>query len=237
MQKRIAIVDDESDIREGLANYLVQNHYLVDDFDSGISFLDALSERSYDLVILDVMMPEIDGLDTCRQIRKISEVPVIFLSSAGESFDRILGIETGADDYITKPFNPREVLARIKSILKRTDIKPTAQSQIKTPYWSIDTQQHKISYNNGEEIVFTPALYKLFDYLYRHKSKTITREKIYEDILKRPFEEFDRTIDIRISRLRKLLDANPDQTADSSYIQTIKGTGYCLNLYDEYISS
>ncbi|GMN88861.1 response regulator transcription factor [Francisella sciaenopsi] len=235
MQKKIAIVDDELDIRKGLANYLHQNHYLVDDFEGGLSFLTSFSKKFYDLIILDVMMPEMDGLEICREIRKNSQVPVIFLSSAGESFDRILGIETGADDYITKPFTPREVLARIKSILRRSESKPLITSKISTPHWEIDTHQQKIIYKNGEEVSFTPALYKLFNYLYKSKSYTVTREKIFEDILKRAFEEFDRTIDIRISRLRKLLDTCPDQ--DTSYIQTIKGTGYRLDLYDECIPS
>lgn len=235
MQKKIAIVDDELDIRKGLTNYLRQNHYLVDDFEGGSSFLTSFSKEVYDLVILDVMMPEMDGLEICREIRKNSQVPVIFLSSAGESFDRILGIETGADDYITKPFTPREVLARIKSILRRSESKPSITTKISTPHWEIDTHQQKIIYKNGEEVSFTPALYKLFDYLYQSKSCTVTREKIFGDILKRAFEEFDRTIDIRISRLRKLLDICPDQ--DTSYIQTIKGTGYRLDLYDECIPS
>lgn len=232
---KIVIIDDERDILEGLQSYLKSNHFEVDIFLSGKDFLQQKNISTYDLIILDVMMPDIDGLEVCRNLRKKTNTPIIFLSAAGESFDRILGIEMGADDYITKPFNPREVLVRIKSILRRCDtIQDSISEYITTPFWKIDTQFRSIIYLSGKKQSFTAALYQMFEYLYKNKSQLVCRERVYIDLLRRDFEEFDRTIDIRVSRLRKMLDVRPE---NQSYIKTVKGYGYILDLDDEYTTS
>ena len=230
----IAIIDDELDIREGLASYLKQNHFETVVFEDGLSFLDEFHKRDFSLVILDVMMPKIDGLEVCRKLRKKSSIPVIFLSAAGEAFDRILGLEVGADDYISKPFNPREVLVRVKTVLRRRGSgNNSTHGTIETSDWVISPNKRTLTYPNGEEIKFTPAVYELFEYLYQHKGEAVSREQTFEALLKRPFEEFDRTIDIRISRLRKMLDINAEN--GGSYIQTIKGSGYLFDLnHHEY---
>ena len=223
---KIAIIDDEQDIREGLASYLGQNYFDAVTFEDGFSFLDEFYKRDFSLVILDVMMPKIDGLEICREIRKKSNIPVIFLSAAGEAFDRILGLEVGADDYISKPFNPREVLVRIKTVLRRRN--NSVHGLIEAQDWTISPSKRMLTYTNGGEVKFTPAVYELFEYLYQHQGEVVSREQTFEAILKRPFEEFDRTIDIRISRLRKILDVNG--ISNISYIQTIKGSGYLFDL-------
>ncbi len=226
---KIAIIDDEKDIREGLASYLAQNHFEIITFEDGHVLLDEFNKHDFSLVILDVMMPKIDGLELCRALRKKSNVPVIFLSAAGEAFDRILGLEVGADDYISKPFNPREVLVRVKTVLRRRGgcTSGTNHGTIESKDWKISPNKRTITYKDGEEVKFTPAVYELFEYLYQHHGEVVSREQTFEALLKRPFEEFDRTIDIRISRLRKMLDVDK---SNFSYIQTVKGSGYLFDV-------
>lgn len=231
--EKIAIIDDDREIAEGLSAYLKQHHYDTVIYDNGHRFLEACQKQVFSLALLDVMMPEIDGLEVCRRLRKISELPVIFLSAAGEAFDRILGLEVGGDDYITKPFETREVLVRIKAVLRRHQSYQGMQEQlVKTSDWEISLSKRTIFYPDGSTVKFTPAVFDLFEYLYQHNGKAVSREKTFEALLNRPFEEFDRTIDIRISRLRKMLDVDPKK--DTSYIQTIKGSGYLLNIPHEY---
>jgi DNA-binding response OmpR family regulator len=228
MSEKIAIVDDEIDIREGVAKYLTQNHYQVDAYEDGLALLGAIPNKSYSLIILDVMMPKIDGLETCKRLRKITDVPVIFLSAAGEAFDRILGLEVGGDDYLTKPFNSRELLARIKTITRRYQPAKKVDAIIETNDWMVDLEKRIITYPDGQEVKMQSAIYELLAYLNQHRGKVISREKLFEDILKRPFEEFDRSIDLRVSRLRKLFDINREK--DNSYIETVVGAGYILHL-------
>ncbi len=230
--EKIAIIDDDRDIADGISAYLERNCYQTVVYNSGHTFLDEFQTQNFSLILLDVMMPEIDGLEVCKALRKTSDVPVIFLSAAGEAFDRILGLEVGADDYITKPFETREVLVRIKAVLRRhQNHHPQGTGTVKTKLWQISLSKRMITYNDETEVKFTPAVFELFEYLYHHNGKAVSRQKTFEDLLKRPFEEFDRTIDIRISRLRKMLDIDPNHK--NSYIQTIKGSGYLMNLEDE----
>lgn len=230
---KIAIVDDEKDIREGISTYLRENHFDTFLFSNGNDLLKSIDNHDYSLILLDVMMPEKDGLEICRELRTRSNIPVIFLSAAGAAFDRIIGLQVGADDYISKPFDHREVLIRIKTVLRRNSSSNEVFSAVETKDWIISPNKRTITYNKTKKTVkLTPAVFELFQYLYQNKGQTVSREKTFESLLNRPFEEFDRTIDIRISRLRKMLDV--DQNTKKSYIETIKGSGYLFDINHEY---
>lgn len=218
----LALIDDDSEIRELLSQYLNQQGFKVVPFADGESFL-ASQVSLFDLAILDIGLPGVDGLDVCRTLRQRSSLPVIMLTAASDDLDRILGLELGADDYMGKPFNPRELLARIKALLRRVQA-PKTMEQLSVGGLQIDTQKRSASYAN-ENLSLTGAEFDLLNFLYQHQGEVVSRDAICQALHGRNAQPFDRSIDTNISRLRTKL--NPI-ALDS--IQSVRGKGYVLVL-------
>ena len=218
----LALIDDDSEIRELLSQYLNQQGFKVVPFADGESFL-ASQVSLFDLAILDIGLPGVDGLDVCRTLRQRSSLPVIMLTAASDDLDRILGLELGADDYMGKPFNPRELLARIKALLRRVQA-PKTMEQLSFGGLQIDTQKRSASYAN-ENLSLTGAEFDLLNFLYQHQGEVVSRDAICQALHGRNAQPFDRSIDTNISRLRTKL--NPI-ALDS--IQSVRGKGYVLVL-------
>lgn len=218
----LALIDDDSEIRELLSQYLNQQGFKVVPFADGESFL-ASQVSLFDLAILDIGLPGVDGLDVCRTLRQRSSLPVIMLTAASDDLDRILGLELGADDYMGKPFNPRELLARIKALLRRVQA-PKTMEQLSVGGLQIDTQKRSASYAN-ENLSLTGAEFDLLNFLYQHQGEVVSRDAICQALHGRNAQPFDRSIDTTISRLRTKL--NPI-ALDS--IQSVRGKGYVLVL-------
>ena len=218
----LALIDDDSEIRELLSQYLNQQGFKVVPFADGESFL-ASQVSLFDLAILDIGLPGVDGLDVCRTLRQRSSLPVIMLTAASDDLDRILGLELGADDYMGKPFNPRELLARIKALLRRVQA-PKTMEQLSVGGLQIDTQKRSASYAN-ENLPLTGAEFDLLNFLYKHQGEVVSRDAICQALHGRNAQPFDRSIDTNISRLRTKL--NPI-ALDS--IQSVRGKGYVLVL-------
>lgn len=218
----VFVVDDEKNIRDILKKYLVNEGYKVTLFADGDQVMSEIQRLSPDLLVLDIMMPNTNGLELCKEIRKTSDLPIIFVSARDEEFDRILGLELGADDYLTKPFSPRELIVRIKNIFKR--ITKTMNERSK----SFDIGDVCINPDrryikaNGNEIVLTTREYDLFEFLALHKSQPFTRDQLIEKIWGYDFVGDGRIIDDLVKRLRKKLS----QHGSTLEITTIWGYGY-----------
>jgi len=223
--KHIYIVDDEKNIRDLIKMYLIKDGFKTTVFEDGTDVFEKFQEDEPDLVVLDIMMPGIDGLDLCKLIRSKSDVPIIFVSAKDEEIDRILGLELGADDYLVKPFSPRELVVRIKNIFKRVDKESTQEVEL------IEIKDIKIYRNRRsiqadmEEIKFTNKEYDLFEYLALNKNIPCTREMLIEDIWGYNYIGDTRMIDDLIKRIRrKLKDVNSKLT-----ISTVWGYGYRMD--------
>ncbi len=226
MSKTILIVDDDKHIRETLEFSLTESGFKCIEAENGMLALRAFSNFNPDLIILDINMPELDGIEVCKQIRKTSEIPIIFLSSREQEVDRILGLELGGDDYISKPFSPRELVVRVKNILKR--IKPALSEE------STDSFQHKdLILNLAKRTVLwkeTAVILSVteFDILFaliRRPSIVFTREMIIDLAYQENFHLSDRTIDSHMRRIRAKLE----QVGADNLIQTIRGVGYKID--------
>lgn len=221
--KRILIADDEPQMIELLRAYLEKSHFIVDDAANGLEVMDKIKENLYDCIVLDVMMPEKDGLSTCLEIRKLSDVPIIMLSARGDELDRVHGLELGADDYIVKPFSPRELVARINSLLRRSQTANTkADTETNEQSFgaiSIDEKGRKVRIK-GEDVELTPKEFDLLIFLTKHSNQVWTREQILEQVWGYGFYGSLRTVDTHIKTLRMKLGDY------SNYISTIWGVGY-----------
>lgn len=220
--KRILVVDDEKRIRDIIVMYLLKEGYEVADFDNADAAYDYMQNNHIDLVVLDIMMRGMNGLDLCKKIRKSSEVPIIFVSARNEELDRILGLELGADDYLPKPFSVRELVIRIKNILRRTE----GQLQQKTEYlFSRDLMifpEQRIAKINDAELVLTTKEFEVLKYLVENKGYPLSRDKIIQNIWGYEYDGYDRNVDDTIKRLRKKL-----KEANSAVeVQTVWGFGY-----------
>ena len=218
----ILICDDDPVVHESLAIYLDNDNFAHLDAYDGKEALEKVEESNVDLILLDVMMPEMSGLDVCREVRKTHTTPIIMLTAKGEEIDKIVGLELGADDYIVKPFSPREVIARIKAVLRRADDQPAVQS---TPihYDGLDINLNNYSVRiNGESIPFTPKEVEILYLLASHPGQVYNREKILETIWGLEYNGDSRTVDTHIKRIRQKV------TFDNASwsIQTIYGVGY-----------
>ena len=189
----------------------------------GALAIDMVKNHSFDLVILDIMMPKIDGFTALREIRKFSDVPVIMLSARGEEYDKLFGFEMGVDDYITKPFSPKEVVARIKALLKRAKNDDTSKSVISLPGIEIDETGRKVIVD-GKAVELTPKEYDILIYMAKNKNAVLSREKILEQIWGYEFFGDDRTVDTHIKMLRNSIAPYRD------YIKTVWGIGYKLEV-------
>ncbi|MBU0992642.1 MAG: response regulator transcription factor [Proteobacteria bacterium] len=228
MTTRILVIDDDTNLQYVLCEYFQENNYLTFSAFAGHEGITALQENGpFDIVILDIMMPDMDGFETLRQIRTLSMIPVIMLTARDDETDRVIGLEMGADDYMHKPFNPRELIARIKAILRRTsepsDRKPLNPTGIiKIHSMTIDGMKRKV-FKNGQDIFMSGVEFDILHELAISRGKTITRDHLLNIARGREFEAFDRSIDVHISRIRKKIEDNP---AKPVFIKTIWGKGY-----------
>jgi two-component system, OmpR family, response regulator len=215
--KELLLIDDDEKLAPPLKKYLGQFDFDLYSVTHPLKALELLRENQYELIILDVMLPEIDGFETCRRIRQFSNTPVLMLTARGDVMDRVVGLEIGADDYLAKPFEPRELVARIKNILKRT-VTVQSSSELSFEGLKIDTQTQQVVMN--EEIVeLTSNEYRLLLLLAQQPQKVFSRDDIMSELNGIEADIFSRAIDIQISRLRQKL--NPIQA-----IKTIRARGY-----------
>ncbi|WP_432737851.1 response regulator [Maridesulfovibrio sp. FT414] len=223
---QILIVDDDAKLRELLTQYLEGYGYSVSTLHSGEGILDEIRENRPEIIILDIMMPVKDGLEVLRDLRPHSNIPVIMLTAKGEDTDRIVGLELGADDYISKPFNPRELLARIKAVLRRsTDpirLASPAAGQIKVAGMILHVAHQKLEID-GESLELSSTEFKLLKALMENPGRPLTRDSLMTSVWGKDFNAFDRSIDVHISKLRAILKPYPDH---ESRIRTVWGTGY-----------
>ncbi|MEQ6391217.1 response regulator transcription factor [Bacillaceae bacterium S4-13-58] len=232
MAQRVLIVDDEESIATLLQYNIDQAGFETVVANDGLTALDFASKGKYDLIILDIMLPEMDGMEICKRLRaqKI-ETPILMLTAKDEEFDKVLGLELGADDYLTKPFSPREVVARIKAILRRTTQQETKETsaeevpkQIKLGNLAILPDQYEV-YLKGEELFFTPKEFELLLFLAKNKGRVLSRDQLLSSVWNYDFVGDTRIVDVHISHLRDKIE--PD-TKKPSYIKTIRGLGYKL---------
>lgn len=226
MSKTILVVDDEPAIVTLITYNLEQANYQVVSVDNGLDAVEIVQKGLVDFVIMDLMLPQLDGIEATKQIRKFDEqIPIIMLTAKTSQVDKILGLELGADDYITKPFNPQELLSRIKVILRRTDrainlaeIDPTLQAE----NIAIDFKRMVVKKNN-EKIQLTPNEFKLLRYLYKNANQVLSRDQILEKVWGYEYGGQTRIVDIHISHLRDKLENDPKHP---QLIKTIRGFGY-----------
>jgi len=225
---KILIVDDDQELGEMLKEFLAPDHLDVTARLSGEDGLHALQDDSYDLLILDIMLPGMSGLDVLKEVRRGSDIPVIMLTARGEDIDRILGLEFGADDYLSKPFNPRELLARIKAIMRRARSDERRGSRVIVGMLELDVRSRRVS-AAGEPIRLTGTEFELLRCLAESPGTVVPKEQLAQQVLGRRHMPYDRSIDTHVSNVRgKLADAGVDQPS----IQSQRGVGYLL-LVDE----
>lgn len=221
-QYRVLIVDDDIKITKLLQSYFEKDNFLTYLAHDGYKALELIREITPDIMILDLMLPGIDGWDICRQVRKENDIPIMMLTARDEEMDRLIGLEIGADDYVSKPFSPREVVARAKAILRRTVRTARAVEPMKIGKLVIDTEGHTIA-ANGVSIDLTPIEFKIIELLASHSGRVFTRLQIVDQIQGYAFEGYERTIDAHIKNLRRKLEDNPKEPR---LIQTVYGVGY-----------
>lgn len=217
----ILIVDDEERIRGIIKEYFDFEGFTYDEASDGMDAINLVKKNNYDIVLLDIMMPKVDGFTALREIRKFSDVPVIMLSARGEEYDKLFGFEMGVDDYITKPFSPKELVARIKALLKRVNQSSQIDSNIVIGGITIDEVGRKVLVD-GKAANLTPKEFDILLYMARNKDAVLSREKILEKIWGYEFFEDDRTVDTHIKMLRNSLGPY------RNYIKTVWGIGYKL---------
>lgn len=225
MSKKILVVDDEPQIVKVLSAYLERASFRVITAANGKVALLQFSKENPDFVILDLNLPELDGLDVCREIRRKSNVPILMLTARVEEADRLIGLELGADDYVVKPFSPREIVARVRTIFRRTSASDTADaSLIQVGQLTVDLDKHVVTLN-GKIINLTPTEFDILVVLARQPKRVFSRLQIMEQAQGDAFEGYERTIDAHIKNLRLKLEPDPK---NPTYIQTVFGVGYKL---------
>ncbi len=228
----ILVVDDEEMIRRLIAKYAVYEGHTVEEAADGMEAIERCRTGQYDIMIIDIMMPELDGFSACREIRKFSDIPIIMLSARGEEYDKINGFELGVDDYVVKPFSPKELMLRIDAVMKRTKgSRPAAE----TPTVTAEPANEIVSfadgglkadftarlvYVNGVRVDMTPKEYDLFFYMLRNRNIALTREKLISEVWGYDYFGDDRTLDTHIKLLRKSLGRY------AHFIVTLRGVGY-----------
>lgn len=224
MEADILIIDDDVELGRMLCEFLAPDHFKLNACTSGEQGLTSLKGGQFELVILDIMLPGMSGIDVLKEIRKTSDIPVIMLTARGDDVDRILGLEFGADDYLTKPFNPRELLARIKAILRRASPVSDASHLVSAGAVELDTRSRQVTANN-EPLRLTGTEFELLCCLISAPGDVVTREKLSSQALGRALLPYDRSIDTHISNLRRKLE---DAGVDNPTIQNQRGIGYRL---------
>jgi len=225
---RLLLVDDEPSLREPLAEYLARQGFVVRQAEDAAKARSALLEETPDLVLLDIMMPGEDGLSLCRHLSETKHLPVIMLTAKGEAMDRIVGLEIGADDYVTKPFSPRELLARIKAVLRRA-----GEARVRAPDadtygfgpWLLKSGERELVGEDNVAIPLSTGEYNLLHAFVTHPRRVLSRDQLLDLSQGRELAAFERSIDNHISRLRKKIEADP---SNPKLIKTVWGGGYML---------
>ena len=229
-QDHLFVVDDDAGIRDLLREYFEQHGYRVTAVADGRGLRAALKSARPDVVILDLMLPGEDGLALCRDLRARSNVPIVMLTARGEETDRIVGLEMGADDYVPKPFHPRELLARVRSILRRArsipdNLQPERTRTFRFAGWTLDVATRTLAGADGVVVDLSGTEFRLLRTFVDHPNRTLTRDQLIDLMLARDAGPFDRAIDVQVSRLRHRLRDNGKEPA---IIKTVRGQGYVL---------
>jgi len=223
--KHIIVIDDEADIRDLIVYNLKKEGFSIDTASDGESGLSKIKKHLYDLVILDLMLPGIQGMELCKILRndpKTSNMPIIMLTAKSEEIDKILGLEMGADDYITKPFSPRELIARVKAILRRTIQKSEPEQILKIGNLEIDKERYIVNVS-GNQVKLSATEFKLLVYLAERKGRVFSRDQLLDAVWRDEAFVEPRTVDVHIRRLRSSIEEDP---AKPRYIKTLRGIGY-----------
>ena len=224
----ILVVDDDPDLRALLGSYLGANGFSVTSASDGVAMWAALAQIPADAIVLDLMLPGEDGLALTRALRAKSSVPILMLSARGEELDRVIGLEVGVDDYLAKPFGPRELLARLRALLRRSHTAGGDADATETPCFGpfkLDTLGHRLL-RDGQEVPLTSADYELLAVLLAHPNKVLPRDTLFDLLRGYERDAFDRSIDNRVARLRRKIEQDP---AAPAYIRTIRSEGYLFN--------
>ncbi|MGZ8312845.1 MAG: response regulator [Allosphingosinicella sp.] len=226
-EAHILVVDDDSQVRTLIGQFLRENGYRVTGARDGREMRETLAGAVIDLIILDLMLPGTSGIDLCRELRKSSSVPVIMLTAKGDDTDRIVGLEVGADDYLPKPFNPRELLARIRAVLRRAAAGPREATHggrmITFAGWTLDTLRREVTSPAGVVVDLSGGEYDVLIALVEHPNRILSREQLLELARNRASNPFDRSIDVQISRIRRKLESD---ASAPPLIKTVRGAGY-----------
>ncbi|QZD86793.1 response regulator [Qipengyuania psychrotolerans] len=226
---KLLLVDDEATLREPLAEYLSGQGFAVQESDSAAAARSALEKDQPDLVLLDIMMPGEDGLSLCRHLVESRGLPVILLTAKGEAMDRIIGLEIGADDYVTKPFEPRELVARIRSVLRRADRTPAAGGEefvYSFEGWQLDPLKRRLTDPEGALVPISTAEFRMLRAFCDHPRQVMDRDRLLDMVQGREAQLFDRAVDNQISRLRRKIEQD---SRNPQLIQTVRGGGYRLS--------
>jgi two-component system phosphate regulon response regulator OmpR len=224
----ILVVDDDPDLRDLLGSYLGANGFAVASAGDGVAMWAALAQTPADAIVLDLMLPGEDGLALTRALRAKSSVPILMLSARGEELDRVIGLEVGVDDYLAKPFGPRELLARLRALLRRSQTVGADAAASETPGFgpfTLDTLSHRLL-RDGHEVPLTSADYELLAALLAHSNKVLSRDMLFDLLRGYERDAFDRSIDNRVARLRRKIERDPSAPA---FIRTIRSEGYLFN--------
>ena len=225
---RVLLVDDEPGLREPLADYLVRQGFGVAQASSAAHARRELADGAFDIVLLDIMMPGEDGLSLCRHLAETRQIPVIFLTAKGEATDRIVGLEIGADDYVVKPFDPRELVARIRSVLRRSGRQPVEATEavlLEFEGWQLDPLKRRLIDREGAVVAISSAEFRLLMAFLEHPRQVLDRDRLLDMVQGREAHLFDRAVDNQISRLRRKIEVD---SRNPQLIQTVWGGGYML---------
>lgn len=220
LMKRLLIVDDEANIRLVVKEYAEFEGYEVAEAEDGMQAVELVKSQDFDVIIMDIMMPRLDGFSACKEIKKYKNIPVIMLSARGEEYDKLFGFELGIDDYVVKPFSPKELMARVKAVIKRSEhAAPANPDRLKFEGLEIDMAGREV-YVNGQRVSMTPKEYDLLFYLVKNSNIALTRDKLLEEVWGYDFFGDDRTVDTHIKMLRNSLGEY------RKFIVTLRGMGY-----------
>lgn len=221
----ILLIDDDAELSQLVTDYLTLDGFSLDHAADGIKGLQKAQTGAYQLILLDVMLPGLDGLSLLRQLRQTSYCPVLMLTARGDDIDRILGLELGADDYLAKPFNPRELSARVRAILRRVELAQQPQ-QHQAPLLELNqvtlNRQNRQVHCQGLAIILTATEFQLLEYLMHHAGRVVSKEELSKEVMGRVLQQYDRSLDMHVSNIRKKLA----QGSDHEKIQTLRGSGY-----------
>ena len=228
-KQKVLVVDDDPKLLDLVIRFLSKEGFEVSGVGSGQAMDEHLSRQQADLIVLDLMLPGEDGLSIARRLRANNTIPILMLSARGEDIDRIIGLEVGADDYLAKPFNPRELSARVKAILRRTqELNPASSQQGQSAErfrfgdYLVNLTTNSVT-RGGEQVSLTAGEFTLLEAFVQHPNRVLSRDRLIELIKGYERSPYDRSIDVRVTRLRKKLETNPDQP---QYIRTVWGRGY-----------